>query len=61
MTLKEAAERLGVHHAALRNQARKGVLRAFKMGRDWLVTEEEVERYRREHLGKRGRRKKGVQ
>lgn len=48
MTLNEAAESLGVVPATLRQQIRHGRLRARKMGRDWYVSEDEVERYRRE-------------
>ena len=57
MTLKEAASVLGIAPSTLRIQAEKGVLRARKVGRDWTVTPGEVDRYRREHLGRIGRRK----
>lgn len=46
--LAQAAELLGVSHATLRAQVHRGRLRAIKVGRDWLVTREEVERYRAE-------------
>ncbi len=66
LSLPEVAEKLGVSHATLRWQVKKGVLRAEKIGQSYGVTLEEVERYRAEHLGKRGnydhktaRRKKG--
>jgi excisionase family DNA binding protein len=49
-TIPEAAKMLGVSPQTLRLQARIGKLRAIKMGREWLVTTEEVERYRRENL-----------
>lgn len=49
LTLAEAAERLGVLPSTLRHQIRNGKLRATKPGRDWLVTEREVERYAREN------------
>lgn len=52
VTLAEAAERLGLAPVTLRLQAAKGVLRAIKVGRDWLVTEAELERYAREHMRK---------
>lgn len=51
MTLPEAAASLGVAPGTLRQQVRNGKLRASKLGRDWHVTPEEVERYRRESLG----------
>jgi excisionase family DNA binding protein len=49
MTLNEAAAVLGLEPDTLRKQAQRGVLRAERRGRDWHVTPEEVERYRREH------------
>lgn len=53
MTLAEAARLLGVSPDTLRSQVRHGALRATKVGRDWAVTPGEVERYRRESLGRR--------
>jgi excisionase family DNA binding protein len=47
LTLVEAAKRLGVAPATLRAQVHRDKLRAAKVGRDWLVEEAEVERYRR--------------
>jgi excisionase family DNA binding protein len=55
MTLPEAAALLGVTAATLRSQIRNGRLTATKRGRDLWVTPREVERYRRESLGKAGR------
>ena len=49
VTLKEAAESLGVTPDNLRGAIARGVLKAKKLGRDWFVTPAEVERYRREH------------
>ena len=49
MTLAQAAERLGVQAGTLRVQIAKGKLKAKKMGRDWFVSEREVERYAREN------------
>jgi excisionase family DNA binding protein len=48
VTLREAAELLGLDPATLRQQIARGSLRAEKRGRDWHVTPREVERYRRE-------------
>ena len=56
LSLSEADAQLGVTAGMLRVQAARGVLRAEKVGPMWVVAEEEVERYRREHLGKPGRR-----
>lgn len=53
LTLAAAAARLGLSPTTLRVQVRNGKLRARKVGRDWTVSEREVERYRRESLGKR--------
>jgi len=54
LTLSQAAEQLGVRRQTLAEQAKKGVLRATLTGKAYLVTATEVERYRREHLGKYG-------
>ena len=55
MTINEAAEKLGLEATTLRWQIRNGRLRAVKHGRDCWISPVEVERYRREHLGKPGR------
>lgn len=55
MTLTEAAAQLGVSGETLRVQVRRGKLRAKKWAGIWIVTPAEVERYRRESLGKIGR------
>lgn len=48
-TIPEAAVLLGVSPQTLRLQARLGKLRAVKIGREYVVSREEVERYRREN------------
>jgi excisionase family DNA binding protein len=53
LSLRQAAERLGVNAHTLAQQAKKGVLHATLIGRSYAVTASEVERYRREHLGQR--------
>jgi hypothetical protein len=53
MTLNEAAATLGLSPDTLRVQVNKGQLKAKKVGPVWTVTPGEVERYRRESLGKR--------
>jgi excisionase family DNA binding protein len=55
MTLSQAAAALGVSAATLRQQVAAGRLRATKIGPLWVVAETEVERYRRDSLGKAGR------
>jgi excisionase family DNA binding protein len=48
-TLADAARRLGLKPATLRQQIRNGKLIAYKFGRDWIVDDHEVERYALEH------------
>jgi excisionase family DNA binding protein len=48
LTLVQAAKRLGVAPATLRAQIHRARLNAVKLGRDWFVEEDEIERYRRE-------------
>lgn len=55
MTLSEAAALLGVDPGTLRVQVNNGKLKAKKVGPIWTVTRGEVERYRRDSLGHRGR------
>jgi excisionase family DNA binding protein len=50
LSLPEAARKLGVAPATLRQQIKNGKMTATKLSRDWYVTPEEVERYRRDHL-----------
>lgn len=58
MTIKEAAEALGLSAQTIRNQVTAGRLAATKHGRDWWLTPAEVERYRRESLSRPGRHRK---
>jgi excisionase family DNA binding protein len=55
MTLAEAAPQLGVSADYLRVAANRGSLKAEKIGRDWFVTQSELDRYANENLGKLGR------
>jgi excisionase family DNA binding protein len=57
MTLAEAADVLALSPDTLRSQIRYGRFKARKVGRDWHTTPMEVERYRRDVLGRAGRRK----
>lgn len=59
LTLVEAASRLGLSPSTLRHQAQSGRLRARLIGKTYVVTEREVERYRDESRGKPGRRRRG--
>jgi excisionase family DNA binding protein len=49
LTLTEAAALLDLSPITLRLQVRNGKLLAHKRGRDWFVSEREVERYRAEN------------
>jgi len=50
LTLTEAAGLLGLSPTTLRIQIRNGKLKARKLGRDWIVSRAEVDRYRRVSL-----------
>lgn len=54
MTLKELAALLGINPDSLRVQVHRERLAAEKVGRDWVVSDGEAERYIRENAGKRG-------
>lgn len=58
ITLAEAGKRTGLSPGTLVIQARKGVLRAQKIGKTYLVTVEDLDRYMAEHAGKPGRKPK---
>jgi hypothetical protein len=49
LTLREAALRIGLAPVTLRLQAAKGILKAEKVGRDWVVSEKELKRYADKH------------
>lgn len=49
LTLTEAATLLGLSPITLRIQVRNGKLKAVKRGRDWHVSQKEVDRYGREN------------
>ena len=55
ITLAAAGALLGVSPASLRSQIRNGRLRGVLVGKTWVVTPREVERYRAESLGRPGR------
>ena len=55
LTLTEAADELGLAASTLRHQVQAGRLRARLIGKTYVVSGREVDRYRREHLGKPGR------
>jgi hypothetical protein len=53
--LTQAAELLDLAPVTLRAQAAAGRLKAKQLTKTWVTTRQEVERYRREHLGQVGR------
>ena len=54
MTTRQLAERAGVTQAYIRQLCIRGVIKAEKPGRDWLIPDEEAEHWlsRREKLKK---------
>ena len=54
LTVAETAARLGRSERTVRDQLAAGVMRGQKVGRDWIVELAEVDRYRRDHLGRPG-------
>jgi hypothetical protein len=52
LTLAQAGAILDRSPETLRKQAQRGSLRAILVGRTYVVTPAEVERYRRENLGR---------
>ena len=55
LTLSEAAEQLGISAATLRHQVQGGRLTARLFGKTYVITAQELERYRATSLGKPGR------
>ena len=56
VTLTEAGSLLGLAPATLRRQLNNGVIRGKKVGKTWTITPKELEKYRTEHMGRKGRR-----
>jgi excisionase family DNA binding protein len=46
MTVNQAARVLGLAPVTVRLRLRKGIMRGERLGRDWLIPREEVERWR---------------
>jgi len=60
LTTKEAADELGLSTSGLRAAIFRKALRVVPIdARTNGVTRDEIERYRREHLGQRGHRREG--
>lgn len=45
LTTKESAAELNIQPRSVKKLCQRGILKAEKIGRDWLIEEEEVERY----------------
>lgn len=58
MTIDEAAKSLGLKHNALYAAIHRGTLTSTKRHRTHFILYDEVERYRRDHLGKTGQPRK---
>ena len=55
-TTTEAAAELGLSPPSVRYAIMRGILQPMRLGaRTVLITRDEIERYRREHLGRRGK------
>ena len=59
LTLKEAGARIGVSPNTLSIQAKKGALKATKMGRTYLVTASDLATYDEQRKGPRGFAREG--
>jgi hypothetical protein len=55
LTLTETASQLDISAATLRHQVQGGRLAARLLGKTYVITDEELERYRATSLGKPGR------
>ena len=55
LTLSQAAVELGISAATLRHQVQLGRMKARLFGKTYVITDEELERYRATSLGKPGR------
>lgn len=59
MTTTEAARRIGCHPSRVRQLLGDGVLSGERVGRDWLVTKESVESFRKLPKPTKGRPRGG--
>jgi hypothetical protein len=57
LDLATAADELGLGASTLRAAVKRGRLEARVLGKTWITTRAEVDRYRRESLGRIGRPK----
>lgn len=54
LSIKDAAERIGLKRNTLFKQIHRGAMKVSKADRGYVVTVGELRRYEREHKGKRG-------
>lgn len=57
LTTKQAAQALGIQPGSVKKLCQRGILRAERNGRDWLISRAEIERYKIERR-KAGRPKR---
>ena len=55
LTLVEAASQLGLSASTLRHQVQLGRMHACLFGKTYVITDQELERYRADSLGRPGR------
>ena len=58
LSLQQAGQRIGRSPHTLRRAAERSTLQATKIGKTWLTTAREVDRYARENMGRPGRKSK---
>ena len=58
LSTSEVAIRLGIHHYSVCRIIREGRLQAQKIGRSWVVLEEDVESLAQSYEARRGRPRK---
>ena len=46
MTTKQAATELGIQPSSVKKLCQRGILKAERIGRDWLIDRDEIERYK---------------
>jgi excisionase family DNA binding protein len=51
-TTRQVAKQSGLTHRRIRQLCASGEIRAFKLGRDWLIRDEEAERFLQERQRK---------
>jgi excisionase family DNA binding protein len=48
LTTKQAATELGIQPGSVKKLCQRGILKAERIGRDWLISRDEIERYKAE-------------